>query len=58
MSNSAMAFVDEACTLKPDLWIVIADLYNHYKDWCEENGVDSVSRISSLKHWEIYHELN
>jgi putative DNA primase/helicase len=44
MSNSAMAFVDEACTLKPDLWIVIADLYNHYKDWCEENGVDSVSK--------------
>ncbi len=36
--DSLAQFFDDACVTDPKAWVMSADLYKEYRDWCEANG--------------------
>ena len=38
-SNSVLAFIKECCEIEPNSHVSRAELFNHYKTYCEESGL-------------------
>jgi len=44
-SDSVAGFIDECCTIKPEVWEYKQGLYREYDKWCQEMGFRPVSSI-------------
>lgn len=44
-SNSVLSFVDYACELDTEKYAESKELYRHYKEYCDEAGLNAVSQI-------------
>jgi putative DNA primase/helicase len=44
LASPVGAFVRERCGVEPDLFIEIKDLYQQYRNWCEETGRHAVNQ--------------
>jgi P4 family phage/plasmid primase-like protien len=40
-SDTTLAFLNEKCTRDKDAYVIKKDLYNMYKDYCEDQGLDA-----------------
>lgn len=51
-NDIAALFVDECCILDPGRKVQAQTLYNHYKNWCTDNGNKPMSSVNLSKEWK------
>lgn len=48
-SDSVAGFIDECCTIKPEVWEYKTNMYSAYDRWCREMGFRPVSSVKFNK---------